>query len=52
MELDTFTNKAVLVKVKANLEAVCKRQRTLRKQYLNIIQDATNLETVFNKVIK
>jgi hypothetical protein len=31
MKLDTYTNKAVLVKVKANLEVVCKRQKTLKK---------------------
>jgi hypothetical protein len=52
MELDALTDKAVLVKVENNLEVVCKRQRTLRKQYLNIIQDATDLEVVFDKVIK
>jgi hypothetical protein len=52
IKLDTFTNKAVLVKVENNLEVVCKRQRTLRKQYLDIVQDATDLEVVFNKVIK
>jgi len=52
MELDALISEAVLVKVKDNLEATCKKQRTLRKQYLNIIKDATNTEAVFNKVIK
>ena len=52
MELDALTSKAVLVKVKDNLEAAYKKQRTLRKQYLDIIKDATNVEAVFNKVIK
>jgi hypothetical protein len=52
MELDALTNKAVLVKVKNNLEAVCKRQRTLKKQYLDIIQNAIDLKAIFNKVIK
>jgi hypothetical protein len=52
MELDTLTDKAVLVKVENNLKVVYKKQRTLRKQYLNIVQDATDLEVVFNKVIK
>jgi hypothetical protein len=31
IELDAFTDKAVLVKVKDNLEAVYKRQKTLKK---------------------
>ena len=52
MELDAPIGKAVLVKVKDNLEAACKKQRTLRKRYLNIIRDATNAKAVFNKVIK
>jgi hypothetical protein len=52
MELDAFTDKAVLVKVKDNLEAVCKRQRTFRKQYLNVIKDATDTKAVFDKIIK
>jgi hypothetical protein len=52
MELDALTDKAVLVKVKDNPEAVCKRQRTPRKQYLNVIKDATNTKAVFNKIIK
>jgi hypothetical protein len=37
IELDAFTDKAILVKVENNLEVVCKRQRTLRKQYLDIV---------------
>jgi hypothetical protein len=45
------TEEAVLIKVKNNLD-VHKRQRTLRKQYLNIIRDTTNAEAVFDKVIK
>jgi hypothetical protein len=52
MELDALIDKAILVKVKNNLGAVCKRQRTLKKQYLDIIQDTTNLKAVFDKVIK
>jgi len=52
MELDAFTSKAVLVKVKDNLEAAYKKQRTLRKWYLNIIKDATNAKAIFDKVIK
>jgi hypothetical protein len=52
MELDALTDKAVLVKVENNLEVVYKRQRTLKKQYLDIVQDVTDLEVVFNKVIK
>jgi hypothetical protein len=52
MKLDAFINKAVLVKVKDNLEAVYKRQRTLRKQYLDIIKDATDTKAVFDKIIK
>jgi hypothetical protein len=53
MEIDVQgpTEEAVLVKVKANLD-VCKKQKTLKKQYLDIIKDATDLETVFDKVIK
>ena len=31
---------------------VCKRQRIPKKQYLNVIRDATNAEAVFDKVIK
>ena len=52
MELDVLINKAVLVKVKDNLKVVCKRQRILKKQYLDVIKDATNAKAVFNKVIK
>jgi hypothetical protein len=40
------------VKVEDNLGAVCKKQRTLRKRYLNIIRDATNPKAVFDKFIK
>ena len=40
------------MKVKDNLRAVHKKQRTLRKRYLDIIKDATNLEAIFDKVIK
>ena len=39
------------MKVENNLD-VCKRQRTPRKQYLDIIRDVINAEAVFNKVIK
>ena len=52
MELDALIGKAVLVKVKNNLEAAYRKQRTLRKRYLNIIRDATNAKAVFDKVIK
>jgi len=52
MELNAFTSKAVLVKVKDNLEAAYKKQRTLTKRYLNIIKDTTNVKAVFDKVIK
>ena len=52
MELDALISEAVLVKVEDNLEAACKKQRTLRKWYLDIIKDATNAKAVFNKVIK
>ena len=37
MDLDAFTNKAVLVKVEDNPDTACKRQRTLKKRYLDII---------------
>jgi hypothetical protein len=39
------------VKVEDNQD-VHKRQRTPRKQYLDIIRDVINAEAVFNKVIK
>jgi len=39
------------VKVENNLN-VRKRQRTPRKQYLNIIKDATDTKAVFDRVIK
>jgi hypothetical protein len=52
MELDTLTDKAVLVKVEDNLEAVRKRQRTPRKQYLDVIKDATDTKAVFDEIIK
>jgi len=52
MELDSLIEEAVLVKVKDNLKAVCKRQRILKKQYLDVIKDTTNTKAIFNKVIK
>jgi hypothetical protein len=52
MKLDALIDKAVLVKVKDNPEVVCKRQRTLRKQYLDVIKDATDIKAVFDKIIK
>ena len=52
MKLDALISKAVLVKVKDNPEAAYKKQRTLRKQYLDILRDATNAKAVFDKVIK
>jgi hypothetical protein len=54
MEIDAqeLIDKAVLVKVKNNLGVACKRQRVLKKRYLDMIQDNTNLETVFGKVLK
>jgi len=39
------------MKVKNNLN-VYKRQRTLRKQYLDIIKDATNTKAIFDRVMK
>jgi hypothetical protein len=42
----------MLVKVKDNLESTRKRQRTLKKQYLDVLQDTTNPEAIFSKVIK
>ena len=50
--MDALIGKAVLVKVKDNLEAAYKKQRTLRKRYLDIIRDATNAKAVFDRVIK
>jgi hypothetical protein len=52
MELDALTDEAVLVKVENNPEVVRKRQRTLRKRYLDIVRDATDPEVVFDKVMK
>jgi len=40
------------MKVKDNLELTCKKQRTPKKQYLDVLQDTTNPEAVFGKVIK
>jgi hypothetical protein len=45
------TKEAVLVKVKDNLD-VCKKQKTLKKWYLDVIRDATDTKAVFDKVIK
>jgi hypothetical protein len=39
------------VKVKDNLD-VRKKQRTPRKRYLDVIRDATDIEAVFDRVIK
>jgi len=50
--LDALISKAVLVKVKDNLEAAYRKQRTLRKQYLDIIRNTINAKAVFDKVIK
>jgi hypothetical protein len=50
--LDTPTDEAVLVKVKDNSETVRKRQRIPKKRYLDVIRDATDTETVFDRVIK
>jgi hypothetical protein len=52
MELDGFTDEAVLVKVEDNLGTACRRQRVPKKQYLDIIQDNIDPETVFGKVLK
>jgi hypothetical protein len=52
MELDAPTGEAVLVKVEDNPEAACRKQRTSRKRYLDIIRDATNAEAVFDRVMK
>jgi hypothetical protein len=40
------------VKVEDNLGTACRRQRVPKKRYLDMIQDNTNLETVFGKVLK
>jgi hypothetical protein len=40
------------VKVKDNLRIAYKKQRVPKKRYLDIIQDNTNPEAVFSKVIK
>jgi hypothetical protein len=37
MELDGLIDKAVLVKVENNLRAACRRQRVLKKRYLDMI---------------
>jgi hypothetical protein len=37
IELNNLMDKAVLVKVKDNLESTRKRQRTLKKQYLDVL---------------
>ena len=42
----------MLIKVKDNLESTCKRQRALKKQYLDVLQDATDPEAVFGEVLK
>ena len=42
MELDKLIDKAVLIKVEDNFKAVCKKQRTLKKRYLDILQNVTN----------
>jgi hypothetical protein len=52
IELDVLIDEAVLVKVEDNLEAVCKRQKIPKKQYLDVIRDTTDTKTVFDKVIK
>jgi len=52
MELDAPTDKAVLVKVEDNPDTACKRQRTPKKRYLDVIRDTTDPEAVFDKVIK
>jgi hypothetical protein len=52
MELDAPIGEAVLVKVEDNPEAACRKQRTPRKRYLNIIRDATNAKAVFDRVMK
>ena len=52
MNLDALTNKVVLVKVEDNPDTACKKQRTLKKRYLDVIQDTTDLEAVFDRVIK
>jgi hypothetical protein len=37
MELDDLMDEAALVKVKDNLESTRKKQRTLKKQYLDVL---------------
>ena len=52
MELDEPTDEAVLIKVEDNPRAVCKKQRTLKKRYLDVLQDATDAEAVFDRVME
>jgi len=52
IKLDNLTDKATLVKVKDNPESTYKKQRTLKKQYLDVLQDTTDPEAVFGEVIK
>jgi len=43
---------AVLVRVEDNLKKRKRRLRTLKKKYLDVIKETTDLEAVFNEVIK
>ena len=43
---------AVLVRVEDNPKKKKRRLRTLKKKYLDVIKETTDLEAVFNKVIK
>jgi len=47
-----LVEEAVLIRVKDNPKKKKRRLRTLKKKYLNVIKETTDLEAVFNEVIK
>jgi len=47
-----LVEEAVLVRVEDNLEKRKRRLRTSKKKYLDVIKETTDLEAVFDKVIK
>jgi hypothetical protein len=54
MEIDRqeLTDEPALKKVENNLERAWKKQRTLKKRYLDMIKEAIDLEVVFDEVMK
>jgi hypothetical protein len=52
IELDDLMDEAALVKVEDNPESTCKKQRTLKKRYLDVLWDTTDPEAVFGEVMK